>query len=199
MKTPLILIFLLLVFAPSAVTAQLPPPPINIAGIDLRDNNIRMRSNELERIKREADKPTFESTREKDIRFALVKEDFEKIQKLQTAIVKAYTSGKTIDFSKIGQFSIEISKKAVKLNQNLFGSGQFEIVKPESRENRGPRGLRDLIIELDKAIGRFVTSPVFSNNILVDPTVSENSQIELERIISLSKALNKESLRLQED
>ena len=51
--------------------------------------------------------------------------------------------------------------------------------------------LRDLIIELDKEIGRFVQEPMFANIKLVEAKSSEEAQKVLERVIFLADALSK--------
>ena len=89
-----------LLFISSIVVAQIPNP---VADTEMRDgSSIRRRSIELERVKRDAVKlrPTEDST-ERTIKFAEIKEDFENIQKLQSEIVKAYTTGKNINYEKI--------------------------------------------------------------------------------------------------
>ena len=90
-----ILIFVAVIFG------QVSPTPVS--NNELRDaSSIRRRSMDMEKLKRESGK-TFpqESTQEATIRFAKVKDDYEHIQKLQAEIVKIYTTGKEINYSKI--------------------------------------------------------------------------------------------------
>jgi cell fate (sporulation/competence/biofilm development) regulator YlbF (YheA/YmcA/DUF963 family) len=185
-----------LVFLSSIVFAQVPNP---VADNEMRDgNSIRRRAIELERVKRESNKlKPRESTKEQEIKFAEIKEDFENIQKLQGEIIKAYTTGKKINYEKISQSAAEMTKKAVRLDENLFDSKIEETVKNKGSENAKPKKVRELIVELDKAIGVFVGSPVFKNTKLVDEQSSEKSRLDLEKIFRLSDALSRQAKKLQ--
>lgn len=156
-----------------------------------------MRSLQLERVKRDSNKVVWQAaTKEQTVKFAEIKEDFENIQKLQSTIVKTYTSGKKINFGKIDDSAAKISKKALRLDANLFGSESDERSKTKSNDEVGTKSVRDLIIELDYAIGNFVRSPIFTNNKLIDSNMSEKSQIDLQKIIKLSEILSKEAKKL---
>jgi cell fate (sporulation/competence/biofilm development) regulator YlbF (YheA/YmcA/DUF963 family) len=185
-----------LVFLSSIAFAQVPNP---VADNEMRDvSSIRRRAIELERVKRESNKlKPRESTEEQEIKFAEIKEDFENIQKLQDEIVKAYTTGKKINYEKISQSAAEMTKKTVRLDANLFDSKIEETVKNKDSEKAKPKIVRDLIIELDKVIGTFVSSPVFKNTKLVDEQSSEKSRLDLEKIFRLSDTLSREAKKLQ--
>ena len=119
----------------SNVFAQLAPP--GGGDKDLRDTNVKGRSNELERIDREARK---EAGKKKDksvqnqaavaqppedklaAKYNEIKTDYEQIQLLQDSIIKAYQSSDKIDYAQIGESSSIINKSAVRLNANLFPS-----------------------------------------------------------------------------
>ena len=187
----------LILFASLRVGAQLPPPPRPVIETEIRDNSIRMRSAELERIKREADKPTVESTAEREIRFARVKENFENIQKLQDSIVKNYTRSKKIDYAKISSSAADITKNSLRLGENLFGEKLEKDDRDKKEEKDKPKKVPDLIVELDNAIGSFVSSPIFQNRQTIDRKISEKAEQTLREIIELSDALSKESARLK--
>jgi cell fate (sporulation/competence/biofilm development) regulator YlbF (YheA/YmcA/DUF963 family) len=176
--------------------AQVPNP---VADNEMRDgNSIRRRALELERVKRESNKlKPRESTKEQEIKFAEIKEDFENIQKLQGEIIKTYTTGKKINYEKISQSAAEMTKKTVRLDANLFDSKIEVTVKNKDSENAKPKKVRELIIELDKVIGVFVGSPVFKNTKLVDEQSSEKSRLDLEKIFRLSDTLSREAKKLQ--
>ena len=195
MKSTIWCVFGLLVFT-SSIFAQISPHPVIEA--EIRDNtSIRMRSLQLERVNRDANKTVRpEPTKEQLVKLAEIKEDFENIQKLQSEIVKAYTTGKKINYGKIDNSAVRISKRALRLDANLFGSESDKSSKTKSRDEAGTKSVRDLIIELDEAIGNFVNSPIFTNVKLVDSKISEKSQIDLEKIINLSEALSKEAKKL---
>ena len=185
-----------LLFISSIVVAQIPNP---VADTEMRDgSSIRRRSIELERVKRDAVKlrPTEDSTG-RTIKFAEIKEDFENIQKLQSEIVKAYTTGKNINYEKISQTAAEMTRKTVRLDANLFNSKIEETSKNKDAEKAKPKRVRDLIVELDKVIGIFVGSPVFKNTKVVDEQSSEKSRLDLEKIFKLSDTLSREAKKLQ--
>jgi hypothetical protein len=183
-------------FFTSAIFAQISPHPVIEA--EIRDNtSIRMRSMQLERVKRESTEVVPEEpSKERIAKLAEIKEDFENIQKLQNEVVKAYTTGKKINFGKIDDSAAKISKKALRLDANLFGAESDKWSKTKNNDDVGTKSVRDLIIELDDAIGNFVSSPIFTNNKLVDSKISEKSQIDLQKIIKLSETLSKAAKKL---
>lgn len=179
-------------FSASSIFAQISPTPV--INNEVRDeSSIRRRSMELERVKRDADAPKFqENSKGQNIKFAEIKEDFENIQKLQAQIVKTYTSDKQINYKKISDSATEISKRATRLDLNLFlpKTAKNEKIKKEEVKQKS---LKDLIIELDNEIGDFINSPIFKNSSLVDSKISEKSQNDLEKIIKLSELLAQEA------
>ena len=186
-----------LLFASWQISAQLLPPPRPVIETEIRDDGIRMRSAELERIKREADKPTFESNVEREVRFTKVKENFENIQKLQDEIVKSYTRSKKVDYRKISDLAANITKNSFRLGENLFGEKLEKKDETNPEENDKPKKVPDLIVALDNAIGDFVKSPVFNDKKTIDSKVSEKAEEMLREIIRLSDALAKESAKLK--
>lgn len=187
---------LLLVLSGWVNAQNVPPPPTPVVESDLRDNNIKMRSIALERVKRDASKPfRYESTKERKIRFAKVKKDFEKIQRTQDFIVKIYTTGKTINYSRIGKSAKDISQSALRLDENLFGAKPEKTDKKQKAKKR--KNVRDLIIKLDNAIGKFIKSPIFQNTKVVDSKVSREAKSDLEDIVRLSKMLSDEADRMK--
>lgn len=183
----------------SSVSAQVPPP--GAGDKDLRDNNIRMRSNELERVKRNANKPkTGESSSpmnaEIDTKFPEIKEDYESIQLSQDAVIKAYSTGEKIDYKQIETSAEVINKSAKRLDSNLFSS-KPEKDKSKKDEDQKTKSVKDLIVELDNAIGSFVSSAMFQNLRVVDPAVAQKAQLDLTNIIEISKTLSKEAGKMK--
>ncbi len=199
MKRTVFLATGLLLLLSGWVNAQsVPPPPAPIVESDIRDNTIKMRSIELERVKREADKARpAESTREREMRFAEIKNDFEGIQKLQDAIIAAYTKGEKVNYSKIGRSAAAMRTEAFRLDKNLFGEKEERKVENKKARNNKRESVRKLIIELDNSIGRFIKSPIFQNTKIVDSKISERAQKELENIIQLSEMLSIESEKMK--
>jgi hypothetical protein len=180
-----------ILLASVAAIAQLPPPPVPSVETEVRDaNSLRMRELQLERIKRDANKlrPT-ESSEEAEIRFANIKEDFEGIQKLQAGIVKTYTTGKTVDYDKIQRSAAEINKRSIRLGFNFFGSNPEADSDKRSME-LARKGVRGLIIDLDKKMGDFVSSPLFRNHVVVDVAENAKAEANLRSMVEISSALS---------
>src|SRR5258706_1532384 len=128
MKKFIFLIFLIFSTAASSnLHAQLPTPgagtPAGAGDKNLGDDSIKMRSIEMERIKRETQRveaATFAPINtDMAAKFPQIKEDFEGIQISETAIVTAYTTGKTIDYSLIGSSADGVYRKATRLDSNF--------------------------------------------------------------------------------
>lgn len=184
----------------SGVFAQVDPPP-GAGDKDLRDNNIRMRSNELERIKRNANKPkTSESSplmnSEIDAKYPEIKEDYESMQLLLDAIIKAYTTNEKIDYKQIETLAEAINKNAKRLDSNLF-SDEPEKDKSKKKEEKAEKTVKDLIVELDTALGSFVSSAMFQNLRVVDPAVAQKARQDLVTIMETSKMLSKEAGKMK--
>jgi len=189
-----------MLMTPFVVFAQLPPAPIANVEAEMRDrSSIRMRSLELERFKREGNKPRpNESSKEAEVRFAEIKEDFENIQKLRNEIVKTFENGNGNNYEKISSLSAEIKKKSRRLDKNLFSS----FLEQESKRNKDEKkvsgkSVRDLIVDLDYAIRSFIGSPIFDNLILVDQKALEESLHSLDSVLKVSEALSKEAKQLK--
>ncbi len=197
MKRKYFSIFCFLLLTSWQVSAQFLPRPRPVIETDIRTDSIRMRSAELERIKREADKPTLESNAEREIKFAKVKENFENIQKLQDEIVKTYTRSKKIDYGKISDSAANITKNSLRLSENLFGEKPEKKNEIKTQEKDKPEKVPDLIVALDNAIGDFVKSPIFKDRQTIDRKISEKAEENLREIIKLSDSLAKESAKLK--
>jgi hypothetical protein len=184
--------FIIIILLPVAIYSQ-GESPIPVFEKEIREGtSIRMRSTELERIKREANKvDTGESNIERKIKFSAIKKDFEAIQKIQDSIIKTYTTGKKINYSKIGEKAEAMTKNALRLDENLFGAkSDTTIKKQEEWPDTKQKSVKNLIIELDKMIGTFVANPMFKNIKIVDLKLSKNAQSDLMKIIDLSRNLS---------
>lgn len=161
-----------------------------------RDNNIKMRSVELERVKREsaktAVKPGVAVNPKIDEKFPQIKEDFEGIQISESAIIKTYTKDEKIDFLLIVSSADDINRRAKRLEENLFKTDPDKVRKAEKNDKKPevPSAMRDIIIALDEAIGRLVTSEMFGNLRVVDPAVALKAHDDLTAIQALSSKLS---------
>ncbi len=196
--------------------------PAGAGDKDLRDTNVKGRSNEIERIKRDAEKsqksnknktaqnPAAEQPAKDKLaaKYDEIKTDYEQIQLSQDSIIKAYQSSDKIDYGQIDKFSSEINKSAMRLNLNLFppaveSTDSKKVENSEAKkegkaekEKKTPKSVRDIIVDLDNTIGSFATSAMFQNLRVVDPAVSEKTKLDLERIIELSGLLNAEARKM---
>lgn len=218
MKKIIILTIAILAAAFSTVSAQV--TPAGAGDKNLRDTDVKGRSNELERIDRDARKEpgkkkvksaqTPAAAAQPENRLAAkydeIKTDYEQIQLSQDSIIKAYKSGEKIDYAQIGKSSAEINKSAMRLNSNLFplpvaeNSGAKKVESSNAKKDEMPekeskklKSLRELIVEMDNTVGSFAASPMFNNLRAVDPAVSEKTKLDLERIIELSNLLGAEA------
>lgn len=174
------------------------PIPVSVAETEIREGSIRLRSIDLERVKRDGNRPAEKNAgKEQAIKFAMIEDDFAKIQKSQDAIVKAYTTGKKINYEKISDAAHDITKQAHRLAVNLF-SEDFELIDPQEKASgANQKSVRDLIIEIDNTLGVFITNPVFQNIKIVDPTSTEKAQLDLKKIYILSDKLFKAASKMK--
>ena len=190
--------FVFAVSAQEAPTVNTPAVPDNAQPLS---DNIKLRSVELDRIKREAEK-TAVLRREngKELNFSLIKDDFEGIQKEQADIIQAYTSGEKINYPKISSSANEITEMAVRLRGNVFESAQEASEKNEGAEDENPyigRSVRDLIVELDNSIGEVVVDPMWQKLAVIDPEVSRRGEASLVKVIKASNALWIEARKME--
>lgn len=191
-----LVLFALAVF--SNINAQETPP--GAGDSDLRDNDIRLRSNELERIRRDAHKSDNSASlmnSEIDAKYPQIKEDFEGMQITQAAIIKAYTTGEKPDYKTIEASAQELKAKAKRLESNLFSSKMETDDKDSADKEKKTKSVRNLIVELDNAIGQFVSSTMFQNLRVVDPEVAKKAQSDLVLIMDLSDQLSKEADKMK--
>jgi hypothetical protein len=170
---------------------------------NLGDDQVKLRSVELERVKRDAqiiEAASYAPINPKLVaQFAQIKEDYEAIQILEAAIIKAYTTGKTIDYATIETSADGIGKKALRLDENLFAATKKDRleVKPDEKKEK-PLTVRDLIIGLDNAVGNFVSSPIFGKIKVVEPDVAIKTRDDLFNVLRLSEKLAAEARKLKQ-
>lgn len=184
-----------LLFLVSSVPAQF-VSPVPVIETEVRDNSsIKIRSIELDRVKRESRRKNPEKPGKASVNnFLEIKEDFEKIQNLQSAIVAVYTTEKQINYAKIAALSAELNLSALRLRVNLFPSQDKEKILPDDAStNKQIQEIKNLIVELDNAIGAFVGSPMFSNAKKADLEVREKTESGIRRVIELSDVLKREA------
>lgn len=205
MKRIIFLVFLVLVSSLLNVHAQR-ETPAGAGDKNLASDGIKTRSIEIERMKREAAAATAASfapiNKEIEKKFPQIKEDFEGMQISEAAIIKAYTTGKTIDYSLIEISAENINKKAKRLDSNLFESkfepkGDAKIEDKTKEKAEKPKPVKDLIIDLDNAIGDFLSSKIFGNIKIIEPEVAIKTREDLQKILHLSENLAMEAKKLK--
>lgn len=168
-----------------------------------QDNTIKMRSVELERVKRQSTTPESEKfapvNSKIEAKFPEIKEDFEGMQVAQAAIVTAYSTGKTIDYALIETNAEAVTAKAKRLDGNLFPEASTEKKKsePKKSEEEKPKTIRELIVELDNTIGSFVSSKIFANLKVIEPEVAVSTRTDLLKIRELSEKLAAEAKKMK--
>ena len=172
----------------SSANAQL---PVGVGTGGRRDKSIedKYRSDEMERLRREAYPPSYRPT----ARFPEIKEDFERIQVINSELLEETTSDARLDYERISEAAAEIKKRAMRLKSNLFPADSEGRAKQIEKQADQPQDLKALLTDLDKAIASFVHNPMFENIKIVNPQDSLKAEGDLERIIDLSARTRKKS------
>src|SRR6185295_658687 len=174
-----------------SANAQL-PPGVGTGG--RRDKSIedKYRSDELERLHRDSHTPDYRPTA---ARFPEIKEDFERIQIINSDLLRLAASDAGFDYERISEAAAEITKRATRLKSNLFPSGSKEREKEVGPRSGPQENLKFLLTALDQVILDFVHNPLFQNTKVVNPEDSTRAEKELQKIINLSVRTRKKALR----
>jgi hypothetical protein len=186
----------------SNVLAQQPGPPPGGGDKNLGSDvmpGVKGRSNEIERVKRDAEKPETKKREGAEESFPQIKEDFEQIQQVNSSVLQAAPSGEAPNYARIHEAASEIKKRATRLKKNLFGAETGEEKHSKEKDEKGAQDLKALLPALDDAIGAFVHSPLFQNAGVVNPDDSAKAARDLEAVIKLSARVEKESERLSKE
>jgi hypothetical protein len=193
-----------LIIGCTTVLAQQPPPVADNA--NPQDRGIKDRSIEMERVKRDENKSVAtgkpgEAIEEKT--FSEIKEDFEQIQVTQSAIVAAYQKSGKIDYQLISTGAEQISKRGIRLRDNLFPVATKEDKKKKDKDKnkqeplaetrRVPDDVGSLIADIDNTLALFVANAMFSNMRVVNAEDHVKAKADLEHIIALSNRLHEKS------
>jgi hypothetical protein len=169
-------------------TSQVPGQGIRTGSPKDRSIEDKYRADEIERVRREAVKP---QQRYHTTRFPQIKEDFERIQLINSDVLQAITLKAEPDYRRLSEAAAEVKKRATRLRSNLFPS-EFRVESKQSEQRlKGPENLKSLLSELDKAITTFVHNPMFENTRVVNEEDSKKAQEDLEKIIDLSARTRK--------
>ena len=169
-------------------TSQVPGQGIRTGSPKDRSIEDKYRADEIERVRREAVKP---QQRYQTSRFPQIKEDFERIQLINSDVLQGISLKAEPDYRRLSEAAAEVKKRATRLRSNLFPS-EFRVESKQSEQRlKGPENLKLLLRELDKAITTFVHNPMFENTRVVNEEDSKKAQEDLEKIIDLSARTRK--------
>lgn len=170
----------------SSADAQVPQ---GVGSGDRKDKSIedKFRSDEMERVRRAG------HTRGTPMvtRFPEIKEDFERIQVINSDVLQTFPSDAAYDYERLSAAAAEINKRAIRLKSNLFPSELKARAEQGGQESKEQQDLKSLLNELDATITRFVHNPVFENTRVVNPQDSERAKKELQNTINLSARIRK--------
>jgi hypothetical protein len=170
----------------SSANAQLHP---GAGSGDRKDKSVedKFRSDEMERVRRAG------HTRGTPMvtRFPEIKEDFERIQLINSDVLQAFPTDAAIDHERLSEAAAEIKKRATRLKLNLFPSESKARAEQGVQEAKEQQDLKSLLSELDATITRFVHNPMFENTRVVNPQDSDRAKKELDKTISLSARIRK--------
>jgi hypothetical protein len=172
-----------------SANAQLPPSGIGSGSRKDKSIEDKYRSDEMERVRREAVRPADRPT----TRFPQIKEDFERIQVINSDLLQANDSNARLDYDRISDATAEIRKRATRLKSNLFPVASKNSAKQIEQQSEERQDLKSLLTQLDEAIRSFVHNPMFENTRLVNPNDSEKAERELAKVIKLSASARKRS------
>jgi hypothetical protein len=180
------------------VVAQDHGPPAGGSDKNLKDltSDVKGRSNEMERVKRDIEKPESETATGAAPGFAQIKEDFERIQIINSDVLQVNAAGGIPAYERIAEAALEIEKRAVRLKTNLF-SPKSEKQSKEKPPSLADQELKALLPALDKAIADFTHSSIFQNTGVAHAEDVANAQKELEKVIKLSADIKLEADRLK--
>jgi hypothetical protein len=178
----------------SPALAQGPPPGGPDKNMKNETDGARVRSSELERVKRDAEKPDRKAEASPEDKFPQIKEDFERIQIVNGEVLQA---GGAPDYARLSEAAEEVRRRAERLKSNLFAPESEKKPKREPAEEAVQTDLKSLLSELDGALARFVNGPMFQNTRVVNPQDSAKARHELDEVIKLSTRVSKEADKLK--
>lgn len=186
--------FLLFVAGASAVSAQSSAEDA-VRNANDQFTNIKNRSIELERVKREANK---RPARTDAARFPEIKKDFEEIQKMTTGILELTAAKTPVDYAAVLRFVSEINHRAVRLKSNLFSdeAKENQPAKTKSRNADKETDVKTLVEELGKSVNSFAHNSMFQNTNLVNSNDSLKAQSDLEKAIKISASIKEKARKL---
>lgn len=180
-----------------ATPAQINPEQ---AILNARDkfSDIKNRSIELERMKRDAYKRPV--NKDFTLKFPEIKEDFEQIQKINSDVLQLTAVKAPIDYAAVLKLVSELNRRAARLESNLFSVKHNEKKGAKNKQPAiEPKEIKKLLDILDKSVNSFVHSSIFQNVNIVNSQDSLNAQKDLENVIEISSLIKEKAKKLKKD
>ena len=134
---------------------------------------------------------------EPQLAVAQIKEDYVRIQVVNSDLVRAASQGGALDLKLVAKSASEIRKRAERLKHNLaLPEPEQAAERPAAEAGDEEARLRASVSTLGKLIAGFVRNPIFREVGVFDARSAATARRDLEEIIGLSGRLKKESERL---
>lgn len=128
---------------------------------------------------------------------AQTKQDFEKIQDVNRALVTALRSRDELNYRSLAEMTAEVRKRARRLKDNISLPPPSEDQPREKREDElSPEAIRAALSTLSDRITSFASNPLFQTPNLMDVQLGAKASRDLDTIIELSGQLKKRAERL---
>lgn len=167
-----------------------------------RFSDIKNRSVEIERMKRDAGKRS--ARNDSAVKFPEIKEDFEEIQKLNADLFKISDAEPASNYAAIAKLATEINRRAARLQSNLFSPNDEHDAESKNKESKSKRAaqkaseIKTLLANLDKSVNKFVHNAMFRNVKIVNSEDSLAAQNDLAAIVKISFSLKEKIKNLKE-
>jgi hypothetical protein len=133
---------------------------------------------------------------EPQLAVAQIKEDYVRIQVVNSDLVRAASQGGALDLKLVAKSASEIRKRAERLKHNLALPEPEQAAERPAAAGDEEARLRASVSTLGKLIAGFVRNPIFREVGVFDARSAATARRDLEEIIGLSGRLKKESERL---
>jgi hypothetical protein len=153
-----------------------------------RDRILLERETQLSMIERERRRAVQPEVR---LSFAQIKEDFKRIQMVSIDMMRAVSSGNSLDYKRISESVREIKKRASRLKINLVFPEAGRDEKPHPIQDANTPEITSSLMALDNLILNFVNNPVFKEIGVIDTRLGLKARRDLEEIIELSEKVRK--------
>lgn len=192
MKRTFVLAIVVVIITAMGVSAQ---SNVENAIQSARDkfSDLKNRSFELERTRRDADAPVKPTSHE--VKFPEIKEDFEQIQLVNNDL-QPNAAQANPDFKAVYQAASEIRKRALRLQSNLFAPDVKKKSKKkaaDTNDNDKEVDLKTEANELEIAISKFIKNSMFQNIQVVNSEDSQRAQKELETVVKISSVMERQT------